>query len=32
MREMMEKVTFVKPENNYMLNIKLSNGKSGFTI
>lgn len=27
---MMEKVTFVKPENNYMLNIKLSNGKSGF--
>ena len=26
---MMIKVTFVKPEKNYMLNIKLSNGKSG---
>ena len=24
----MVKVIFVKPENNYMLNIKLSNGKS----
>jgi len=25
----MVKVIFVKPEKNYMLNIKLSNGKSG---